>query len=65
MVRYKDTLWCDGCGIEITWIPFIKNRRIFCCRDCAEGLKCDCTDFAEETEYRELKVSSTLTYNEP
>jgi hypothetical protein len=28
-------------------------------------LKCDCTDFAEETEYRELKVSSTLTYNEP
>ena len=39
MVRYHDTLWCDGCGIEITWEPIEQDRLFFCCQNCFDGEK--------------------------
>jgi hypothetical protein len=42
MVRYQDTLWCDGCGIEITGEPVEKDRLFFCCHNCLDGEDCLC-----------------------
>ena len=42
MVEIEGTLYCDGCGIEIIGPPVKKNKRYYCCRDCADGLECDC-----------------------
>ena len=48
MVRYHDTLWCDGCGVEIHWTPLEKGQLVFCCRRCLMGEECDCEDFQDE-----------------
>ncbi len=48
MARYKDTLWCDGCGVEIQWEPIEKSQLFFCCRKCLLGEICDCDDFQDE-----------------
>ena len=37
-----ETLWCVGCGTEICWPPTILHGKVYCCRDCAVGLSCDC-----------------------
>jgi hypothetical protein len=57
MVRYQDTLWCDGCGIEITWEPVEKGYLFFCCLSCLDGEKCHCGE--EDEEYQ----SSAKTIN--
>ena len=49
MVRYHETLWCDGCGIEISWEPVEKGSLFFCCQNCMDGEKCHCV--VEEEEY--------------
>jgi len=48
MAWYADTLWCDGCGVEIRWIPLKKNKHVFCCQRCLIGEECDCEDFQDE-----------------
>ena len=48
MVRYRDTLWCDGCGVEIRWEPEVKGELQFCCQACSMGEKCNCEDIEEE-----------------
>ena len=35
-------LWCDRCGIEITWAPQRAKEQLYCCADCAEGRPCEC-----------------------
>ncbi len=44
MGRVKGTglVVCDGCGVEITWTPVIRQKRIYCCQACAQGLSCEC-----------------------
>jgi hypothetical protein len=42
MDRMDDTIWCDGCGVEITWGPILVRKRRYCCWECAEGRNCDC-----------------------
>lgn len=42
MSRIEETIWCDGCGTEILWAPFVVGKHDYCCQDCYEGLKCDC-----------------------
>jgi hypothetical protein len=42
MGRIDDTVWCDGCGGEIFLSPRFCKDREFCCRDCADGLRCWC-----------------------
>jgi len=48
MVRYHDTLWCDGCGIEISWEPVEQESLFFCCNICLDGDRCRCGEQEEE-----------------
>lgn len=50
MVRYRDTLWCDGCGVEIRWKPIIKDQRSYCCVRCSNGEVCNCEAVLEEVQ---------------
>ena len=53
MTRSEDTIWCDGCGVEIRWSPFIIGGQDFCCQDCADGIKCKCVQITDwEDEYQ-------------
>lgn len=47
MARIEETVFCDGCGAEITWAPYILHEREFCCPDCARGVVCTCGDRME------------------
>ena len=42
MVGGYQGVYCDECGVEITWTPVVIDGRPYCCRDCAVGLECDC-----------------------
>lgn len=44
----SNTIICDGCGAEITWVPVAVGQRLFCCQLCAEGRPCRCDFPAEE-----------------
>jgi hypothetical protein len=52
MAKVNDTRFCDGCGIEITCAPVVKNGLIYCCQDCADGLPCQCEALLEEDDRR-------------
>ncbi len=59
MVKIDDTLWCDGCGVEILWAPVIYDRRHYCCEACCRGEECDCAARLEEDEeHRESPYST-------
>jgi hypothetical protein len=51
-----ETLYCDGCGVEITCKPISKKRLIYCCQDCADGAACTCGDRMEAEEWRKSEV---------
>lgn len=57
MVKIRDTIWCDGCGVEIVWTPILKDNLHYCCADCQDGFGCDCGEELEE-EYRESGTST-------
>ena len=42
--------WCQGCGVEVTWTPFIAQGRRYCCARCAGGGACQCGYGIAETE---------------
>lgn len=42
MACYLDTVWCDGCGVEILWSPVIMRTHDYCCENCLTGLPCEC-----------------------
>jgi hypothetical protein len=42
MVRIDETVWCAGCGVELTWGPVMVGKDRYCCQECAQGLKCNC-----------------------
>lgn len=42
MVRIDETVWCVGCGVELTWSPVMVGKDRYCCQECAQGLKCNC-----------------------
>ena len=48
MISYQDTLWCDGCGVEISWEPVVKDKYEYCCKLCSQGEKCSCEEPEEE-----------------
>ncbi|HEY9089241.1 MAG TPA: hypothetical protein VIO36_13815 [Anaerolineaceae bacterium] len=54
MVWITDTLWCDGCGVEILGAPVRLHHRSYCCEDCAHGRACDCADLLNEDERRKV-----------
>ncbi|MEA3350266.1 MAG: hypothetical protein U9Q82_06575 [Chloroflexota bacterium] len=47
MSRENNTIWCDGCGVEINWIPLVKHGRHYCCQDCCDGIPCKCYRWSE------------------
>jgi len=56
MGRYQDTVWCDGCGLEILWIPLQIGSAHYCCRDCQEGMRCECREDLEQDDRAQLPV---------
>lgn len=66
MVRYRDTLWCDGCGVEIRWKPIVKDQRNYCCIRCLNGEVCDCAEILEDYPTKSSKqpgISANLPLN--
>ena len=59
MVRYQDTLWCDGCGVEIRWEPEVKDDQQFCCQACSWGEKCNCEILEEEYSFPDKNLKDT------
>ena len=55
MVHYQDTLWCDGCGVEINWEPITKGKFRYCCKPCSTGEKCACEGPLEEYSVAEVR----------
>ncbi len=47
MSRTKNTIWCDGCGEEISWVPLMHKGHHYCCQNCLEGLPCQCYRWSE------------------
>ena len=47
MSLLADTIWCTGCGVEISWGPIYKNKQPYCCEDCAQGKPCGCAERME------------------
>jgi hypothetical protein len=52
MSKTGNTVYCDGCGVEITWSPVIKGVHDYCCQDCSEGLRCKCGERLEQEDNR-------------
>ena len=58
MSRVEGGIWCDRCGVEITWSPLVKLRpgslgkNEYCCNDCYAGLPCGCGERMEMEEER-------------
>ncbi len=52
MMPPEDTHWCRGCGVEISWGPFMAGGRAYCCRDCSESRACDSGERMEQEEDR-------------
>jgi hypothetical protein len=42
MSNIEQTVFCNGCGVEITWAPIVKGNRRYCCEDCLVGRGCEC-----------------------
>ncbi|GAB4582167.1 MAG: hypothetical protein Fur0022_49250 [Anaerolineales bacterium] len=42
MSSIEQAIFCNGCGVEITWAPIIKGERRYCCEDCLHGRGCEC-----------------------
>jgi hypothetical protein len=52
MTRYEQAVFCDTCGVEITWAPVFLNGSEFCCRECAKNRTCRCGDRMEWEDER-------------
>ncbi len=46
----KTELRCEGCGVEITWVPMLAKGKRYCCRVCASGGECRCGYDVEDEE---------------
>ena len=50
MSRSEDVIYCDNCGAEITWAPYLPEEAggvqarpfDYCCQACFQGLPCHC-----------------------
>jgi hypothetical protein len=65
MARYENTLWCDGCGVEILWEPLAIDDRTYCCAECWEGILCRCGERQEFEERRRSASDSGALAGEP
>ena len=47
MARHTDTIFCQGCGVEILWGALIAHKGYYCCQDCLDGRPCTCGERLE------------------
>ena len=47
MSRIENSLFCDNCGVEITWAPKVVEGFHYCCQDCYDGYECSCAQRVE------------------
>lgn len=61
MAKIQGSVFCDNCGVEITWTPYYLTpktpqpgyrRSEYCCQECAEGYRCKCSERALLEEER-------------
>jgi hypothetical protein len=50
-MRIEETIYCDGCGVEILWAPVKEKHREYCCTDCRDGYECSCGARMDEDDY--------------
>lgn len=68
MTHNEEVLWCDGCGIEIIWVPYRISRdresviQDYCCEDCYIGLSCECGERMEMDDERRKSPGITTSY---
>jgi hypothetical protein len=66
MFTEPQAIFCQGCGVEITWAPVTVQATgglktiHYCCQDCLAGLPCYCAERMELEEER--KASSLFSY---
>jgi hypothetical protein len=60
-MRHKQTVWCDGCGVEITWAPQLEAELHYCCSQCFAGRPCLCTARMELEADRRARVVGQAT----
>jgi hypothetical protein len=46
----EHALYCEGCGVEMTWAPILSEGRRYCCAVCARGGECGCGYSVEDEE---------------
>ena len=64
MTSHEEIIWCDGCGVEITWGPVVIAARSYCCQDCAQGYACACGERMElEEDMRDSPETSIPSYS--
>ena len=59
MGKLEETVFCDGCGLEILLAPVVKNNLEHCCEDCAQGYECKCGQRIEIDELGQLDLGTT------
>lgn len=47
MTLNPEFVYCQGCGVEVTWSPFLVNNIVYCCEDCSRGIECRCAERME------------------
>ncbi len=62
MMRFTETLLCDGCGVEITWTPYTVGNKTYCCKDCYQTRSCEC---GERMEYDDERRNNELSVDSP
>jgi hypothetical protein len=62
MVKIEETLYCDGCGVEILLSPIMVNGFEYCCQDCSQGLVCRCAEKMELDERRRASSGEDTTF---
>jgi hypothetical protein len=61
MKRTDDVMWCDGCGVEISWAPLKIGNRHYCCEDCHEGRPCECGSRLEMEDERRAGIGQAAS----
>lgn len=57
----REACWCDGCGVEITWGPWFKDGRPYCCEDCMRGWPCRCRERVDLEDERRPSASIAVS----
>lgn len=52
MALIEGTIFCDNCGIEISWAPIMVQKFHYCCRECFNYYPCECGDRTDMEEER-------------